>query len=119
MIDGKRYFIKVVGKTKKEHMKNEIKTLQELAEIFPMYKDYFVASKEDDTHCAILLRYIEGEDLKYLLDTNCSYKMIICLYRMLFKKLLFFHETLKYAIIITKCSFLSYNFIQKNVTAKV
>ena len=25
MIDGKRYFIKVVGKTKKEHMKKSIK----------------------------------------------------------------------------------------------
>jgi hypothetical protein len=27
-IDGIRYFVKVVGKTKKEHMKNEINTLQ-------------------------------------------------------------------------------------------
>lgn len=91
-IDGIRYFVKVVGKTKKEHMKNEINTLQELAQIFPMYRNYFVASKEDDTHCAILLRYIEGEDLKFLLDTECSLKMVLCLYRMLFKKLLFFHE---------------------------
>lgn len=92
ILDGKRYFVKVVGATKKEHMKNEIKSLQELAQIFPMYRDYFVASKEDDTHCAILLRYIEGNDLKFLLNTECNTKMVLCLYRMLCTKLLFFHN---------------------------
>ena len=30
IIDGVKYFIKVVGKTKKEHMKNEIKSLRDL-----------------------------------------------------------------------------------------
>lgn len=93
-INGCKYFIKVVGKNKKEHMKNEINSLKELAEIFPMYKDYLVDSLEDETHCAIMLKYIEGEDLKSLLssDCKCTLKMIICLYRMLFTKLQMFHE---------------------------
>ena len=34
-IDGVKYFIKVVGKTKKEHMKNEIETLKELSTVIP------------------------------------------------------------------------------------
>jgi serine/threonine protein kinase len=92
VIDGVKYFIKVVGKTKKEHMKNEIKSLRDLADIFPMYHNYFVDSAEDKDHCAILLRYIEGEDLKCLLDKKCSKSMVICLYRMLFTKLQMFHD---------------------------
>ena len=92
VIDNVKYFIKVVGKTKREHMKNEIHSLKELASIFPMYKDYFVAYKEDATHCAIMLKYIEGEDLKCLIDKKCDKNMVLCLYRMLFTKLQMFHE---------------------------
>ena len=92
VIEGIKYFIKVVGKTKKEHMINEIQSLRELANLFPMYKDYFIAHREDDNHCAIMLKYIEGEDLKCLLDKPCDQKMILCLYRMLFTKLQMFHD---------------------------
>jgi serine/threonine protein kinase len=92
VIDNVKYFIKVVGEVKKEHMKNEIKSLKELANLFPMYKDYFVDYREDETHCAIMLKYIEGEDLKSLLSKKCDKIMIICLYRMLFTKLQMFHD---------------------------
>ena len=92
IIEDVKYFIKVVGKTKKEHMKNEIKSLKELADIFPMYKDYFVAFKETTDHCAIMLKYIEGEDLKSLLDKDCTKNMVMCLYRMLFTKIQMFHD---------------------------
>lgn len=91
-IDGIKYFIKVVGKTKKEHMKNEINSLKELADIFPLYKDYFVTYKEDKDHCAIMLKYIEGEDLKCLLSQEFDMNMTLCLYRMLFTKLQMFHD---------------------------
>jgi serine/threonine protein kinase len=92
VIDGTKYFIKVVGKTKKEHMKNEIKSLKELANIFPMYNEYFITYKEHEDRCAIMLKYIEGEDLKNLLDKDCSKNMILSLYRMLFTKLKNFHD---------------------------
>lgn len=89
-IDGVKYFIKVVGKTKKEHMKNEIETLKELSTIFPMYNEYLIAYKEYEDRCAIMLKYIEGEDLKNLLDKDCSKNMVLSLYRMLFTKLKIF-----------------------------
>jgi serine/threonine protein kinase len=92
IIKKSKYFIKVVGKAKKEHMKNEISSLKELAHIFPIYKDYFVAFKEDKEHCAIMLKYIEGEDLKSLLSEKFDKKMVLCLYRMLFTKLQMFHD---------------------------
>jgi len=92
VIGNVKYFIKVVGKNKKEHMKNEINSLTELANIFPMYKNYFVDSFEDKDHCAIMLKYIEGEDLKSLLSKKCDKNMVLCLYRMLFTKLQMFHD---------------------------
>jgi len=92
ILDNVKYFIKVVGKNKKEHMQNEICSLKELANIFPMYRDYFVDSYEDKDHCAIMLKYIEGEDLKPLLSKKCDLKMVTCLYRMLFTKLQMFHD---------------------------
>lgn len=92
VIEDVKYFIKVVGKNKKEHMKNEINSLKELATIFPMYKNYLVDSFEDENHCAIMLKYIEGEDLKSLLSKKCDKNMVLCLYRMLFTKIQMFHD---------------------------
>ena len=91
-IDDQKYFIKVVGKTKKEHMKNEVNTLHELASIFSMYEGYFIDFLETDNNCAIILKYIEGEDLKSLLSKEFDEKMVLCLYKMLFMKITEFHK---------------------------
>jgi len=92
IIKDTKYFVKVVGKTKKEHMKNEISTLNELAKIFPMYKGYFIDCLETENNCAIILKYIEGEDLKSLLSKEFDEEMVLCLYKMLFTKLVTFHD---------------------------
>lgn len=92
IIKNSKYFIKVVGKTKKEHMKNEIYSLKELAEIFPIYKDYFVSFKEDKDHCAIILKYMDGQDLKSLLYEKFDKKMTLCLYKILYTKIQTFHS---------------------------
>jgi serine/threonine protein kinase len=92
IINGEKYFVKVVGKNKKEHMKNEVKSLKELSKMFLMYKNYLVAFKEEENHFAIMLRYIEGEDLKSLLKHDFDIPTIICLYKMLLAKLRIFHE---------------------------
>lgn len=55
-----------------------------------MYNEYLIAYKEYEDRCAIMLKYIEGEDLKNLLDKDCSKNMVLSLYRMLFTKLKIF-----------------------------
>jgi len=92
IINGHPYFIKVVGENKKEHMKNEVKSIKELAKIFPMYRDYLIAFVEEKNNCALMLRYIDGEDLKTLFNYPLTEKDIICLYKMLLIKIKFFHD---------------------------
>ena len=92
-INGKSYFLKMVGKDKKEHMKNEIESFDKL-KMIPFYNDYFVSSLTLKNSTAILLKYIEGENMEILLKKKCKLELsvLLSLYQLLLIKIKKFHD---------------------------
>lgn len=93
IIDHKKYFLKVAGKNRSKYSENEIKSLKKLQKISPFYQNYYIASKTKDEKTALLLKYIEGEDLSFLMSSKkLSLHSLIKLYKTLLRKIKVYHD---------------------------
>lgn len=93
IIDHKKYFLKVAGKNRSKYSQNEISSLKKLKKISPFYRNYYIASKTKDEKTAILLRYIEGEDLSFLMSSKkLSLQSLVKLYKTLLRKIKIYHD---------------------------
>ena len=93
VIDHKKYFLKVAGKNRSKYTQNEIKSLKKLQKISPFYRNYYITSKNRNDKTAILLKYIEGEDLSFLMNSKkLSLQSLLKLYKTLLRKIKIYHD---------------------------
>ena len=93
IIDHKKYFLKVAGKNRSKYSQNEIKSLKKLKNISPFYRNYYITSKTKNDKTAILLNYIEGEDLSFLMNSKkLSLDSLLKLYKILLQKVKIYHD---------------------------
>ena len=93
IIDNKKYFLKVAGKNRSKYSQNEINSLKKLQKISPFYRNYYIASKTKDEKNALLLKYIDGEDLSFLMSSKkLTLKSLIKLYKTLLRKIKVYHD---------------------------